>query len=141
MKTSLENRTHIENLVTVFYEKVKLDPTIGFIFTEKVQLNWPHHIGIITDFWESILLDNPVYKKNAMEVHYDLNKKIPLEKIHFETWLQLFFSTIDELFEGPLTEKAKIRAKAIADLMSFNMHKVNKIAHHYNATTLDHTAI
>jgi len=123
VKASIETRADIEKLVTLFYEKVKKDPTIGFIFTEKVQLDWPHHISVITDFWESILLDNPVYQKNAMEVHYDLNKKIPLEKIHFDTWLQLFFCTLDELFEGPITEKAKIRAKSIADLMAFKMQQ------------------
>ena len=51
-------------------------------------------------FWETILLNNHVYKSNAMQVHYDIKKKYPLQKKHFDAWLQLFNTTIDELFEG-----------------------------------------
>jgi hemoglobin len=121
MKKDIANRADIEKLITVFYEKVKLDKTIGFIFTEVVPINWAHHIPVIVDFWESILLDNPVYKKNAMEVHYDLNKKIPLQKEHFDSWLQLFTATVDELFEGKTAALGKARAKSIAHLMLFKM--------------------
>src|SRR5436190_23902439 len=100
MKKDIESRADIEQLIVAFYEKVKLDSTIGFIFNDVVEMDWPHHIPVIVDFWETILLDNPVYKKNAMEVHYDLNKKVPLKKEHFESWMHLFTSTVDELFEG-----------------------------------------
>ena len=82
MKKDISNRNDIEKLIIQFYEKVKPDPTIGFIFTNLVPINWAHHIPVIVDFWETILLDNPVYKKNAMEVHYNLNNTIILQKIH-----------------------------------------------------------
>ena len=78
MKVDIGSRADIEKFIGNFYEAVKLDKTIGYIFTEVVEMNWEKHIPLIVDFWETILLDNPVYKKNAMEVHYDLNKKIPL---------------------------------------------------------------
>jgi len=71
MKKDIETRADIEALIISFYEKVKQDATIGFIFTDVVKIDWAHHIPVIVDFWESILLDNPVYKKNAMEVHYE----------------------------------------------------------------------
>jgi len=121
MKKDIETRADIEQLIIAFYEKVKQDKTIGFIFTEVVPINWAHHIPVIVDFWESILLDNPLYKKNAMEVHYDLNKKVPLQKEHFESWMHLFVSTVDELFEGKIANEAKIRAKSIAAVMLFKM--------------------
>ena len=76
----IEDRADIEKLITTFYEKVKQDKTIGFIFTNVVKMNWEEHIPIIVNFWETILLNNPVYNKNAMEVHYDLNKKYRLKK-------------------------------------------------------------
>ena len=126
MKPDITTRAHIEQLVTTFYDRVKPNPDIGFIFTEIAQMNWEEHIPIIVDFWETILLDNPVYKKNAMEVHYELNKKIPLQKIHFETWLTLFYQTVDQMFEGPNADLAKKRAKSIADLMQFKMGAANK---------------
>lgn len=125
MKPDITSRADIETLIVLFYEKVKKDTTIGFIFTDVVKMNWEHHIPVIVDFWETILLDNPVYKKNAMEVHYDLNKKLPLKKEHFESWLNLFFSTLDELFEGEVVTLAKTRAKSIADIMLFKMSNAN----------------
>ena len=76
---------------------------------------------MIIDFWETILLDNPVYKKNAMEVHYELNKKIHFKKEYFSEWLLLFCTTVDKLFEGKIAELAKTRAKSIAAVMEFKM--------------------
>lgn len=125
MKPDISSRADIEQLIDSFYKKVKKDNTIGFIFTYVVPINWDHHIPVIVDFWETILLDNPVYKKNAMEVHYDLNKKLPLKKEHFEGWLNLFFTTVDELFEGKIATLAKTRAKSIADVMLFKMSNAN----------------
>jgi hemoglobin len=125
MLKDIESRDDIELLITTFYEQVKKDETIGFIFTDVVKLNWEHHIPIIVDFWETILLDNPVYTKNAMEVHYDLNKKIPLQPKHFTSWVTLFTNTIDELFIGTKATLAKTRAKSIADVMQFKMTNTN----------------
>lgn len=125
MKTDIVRRADIEKFIILFYEKVKQDATIGFIFNEVVHMNWDHHIPVIVDFWETILLDNPVYKKNAMEVHYDLNSKVKLQKEHFTSWLFLFNAAADELFAGKKTELAKTRAKAIADVMLFKMNEAN----------------
>jgi hemoglobin len=125
MKTDITSRKDIEMFIRQFYEKVKGDKTIGFIFTDVVEMDWPHHIPIIVDFWETVLLDNPIYKKNAMEVHYSLNKKVRLTKEHFERWLLLFANTIDELHEGKIATLAKVRAKGIADVMLLKMNAVN----------------
>jgi hemoglobin len=73
------------------------------------------------DFWETILLDNPVYKSNAMEKHFEINKLIPLKKKHFDAWLSLFNETLDEYFTGPVADLAKKRASAIASLMLMKM--------------------
>lgn len=126
MKTDITCRADIEKFIVAFYEKVKADETIGFIFTDVVKMNWEKHIPLIVDFWETILLDNPVYRNNAMEVHFDLNKKIPLQKEHFKSWLLLFGTAIDELFEGKTADLAKTRAKSIADVMLFKMNNTNK---------------
>lgn len=126
MKPDITSRADIEKFIANFYENVKLDKTIGFIFTEVADMNWEKHIPLIVDFWETILLDNPVYKKNAMEVHYDLNKKIPLQKEHFKSWLLLFNAAVDDLFEGKIADLAKTRAKSIAGIMLFKMENANK---------------
>jgi hemoglobin len=123
MPTSdITSRKDIQTLIITFYERVKPDPIIGFIFTDVVKMDWPKHIPVIVDFWETVLLDNPVYTNNAMGVHYALNKKIPLTKDHFEKWVELFTATVDELFTGPVATLAVTRARSIAGLMQ---HKMN----------------
>lgn len=125
-KKDIITREDINHLIIEFYELVKKDTIIGFIFTDVVTINWDHHIPLIVDFWETILLDNPVYKKNAMEVHYALNKKIHLKTEYFSAWLLLFCTTVDKLFEGKIAALAKTRAKSIAAVMEFKMAGPNK---------------
>lgn len=126
MKRDISSRDDVERLVRQFYEAVKKDEIIGHIFTSLVKINWEKHIPLIADFWESILLDNPVYTKNAMEVHYHLNNIMPLQKAHFDSWLHLFTSTVDDLFEGKTAALAKKRAKSIAEVMLYKMEQAKK---------------
>lgn len=121
----IESRKDIELLMATFYEKVKKDDTIGYIFNDIAKVNWEHHIPIICDFWETLLLNAASYTKNAMAVHYTLNRKVPLEERHFQRWLQLFFETVDDLFTGDIATMAKKRAKSIASLMQFKMKQEN----------------
>jgi len=125
IKKDIETREDINRLIVQFYEQVKKDSIIGFIFNDVVNMNWEVHIPVIVDFWETILLNNPVYKKNAMEVHYDLNKKIPLQQKHFSQWLSLFYTTVDNLYTGKIATLAKTRAKSIAAVMEFKMLGAN----------------
>jgi len=124
-KKDIETREDITRLIIQFYGDVKKDDIIGFIFNDVVNLNWEVHIDVIVDFWETILLDNPVYKKNAMEVHYDLNKKIPLQQKHFSQWLILFYASVDSLYAGKIANLAKTRAKSIAAVMELKMSGAN----------------
>ena len=126
MKRDINSRADIEKMILQFYEAVKTDKTIGFIFTDVVHMNWEKHIPVIVDCWETILLDNPVYTKNAMEVHYNLNKKILLQKEYFNSWVHLFTTTVDDLFEGTIAALAKTRAKSIAAVMLFKMENGKK---------------
>ena len=121
----IDIRTDIKKFLTAFYEKVIRDETIGIIFTKIFVLNLKLHIPVITDFWETILLDKPVYKKNAMEIHYNINKVYKLEKKHFDAWLHLFNTTLDELYVGEKTILAKKRAAGIALLMQTKMKQIN----------------
>lgn len=120
-KRDIETRKDIEHFIKSFYEKVILDREIGIIFTKIIPINWEHHIPLITDFWETILLDNPVYKKNAMEVHYHINKIFPLKSVHFAAWLRLFNANLDIMFEGPIAALAKKRAASIASMMELKI--------------------
>ncbi|MCY7290815.1 MAG: group III truncated hemoglobin [Ferruginibacter sp.] len=124
-KRDIETRADIENFIKSFYEKVIVDETIGIVFTKIFPLNWDQHIPLITDFWETILLDKPVYKKNAMSDHFYINKIFPLQKKHFDAWLHLFNITLNELHEGSKTMLAKKRAAGIAQMMQLKMDTIN----------------
>lgn len=117
----IQSRKDIEILVKSFYDKVIKDESIGFIFTDIAKVNWEQHLPVMYDFWETLLLDAASYRKNAMEVHYVLNRKFPLEEKHFSRWLQLFSETVNELFSGEKATQAKKKAKSIADLMLYKM--------------------
>ena len=117
----IRSREDIELLINSFYTKVKKDDTIGFIFNDIAKVNWEKHLPVMYDFWETLLLDATSYRKNAMEVHYTLNRRVPLEESHFQRWLELFLATVDELFSGKIAGMAKTKAKSIASLMQFKM--------------------
>src|SRR5574339_1240657 len=110
MKKDISNRQDILLLVTRFYEKLLADSSISYLFTDVARIDLPHHLKTLIDFWDNILFQNDVYRKNAMEPHLILHRKSPLNKQHFETWLKYFTETVDELFEGEKAFGAKERA-------------------------------
>lgn len=122
----INSREDIEQLVNAFYTKVKKDPVIGFIFNEVIKMNWEDHLPIMYNFWETILLDKTTYTRNAMGIHFDVNRKVKLEESHFNRWLELFTGTVDELFSGEKADTAKKRASSIAAVMLFKMNVENE---------------
>ncbi|MGB3076633.1 MAG: group III truncated hemoglobin [Chitinophagales bacterium] len=117
----INDESDIRILVDAFYRKVLVDPVIGFIFTEIADLSWEKHMPVMYAFWSSTLLGVAGYNSNPMEKHFHLDKKIKLEKAHFDQWLKLWEETVHELFSGKTSEEAISRAKNIAALMH---HKI-----------------
>ncbi len=121
MKSDINNRNDIELLVTQFYEKVKADVTIGFIFNDVAKTNWEKHLPVMFNFWENVLFYTGGYNGNPMEIHQHLHKKIPLTQSHFTQWKNLFIETVDELFDGNNAALAKQRAISIATVMQVKL--------------------
>ncbi len=119
----IQTRADIELLITRFYDKVKQDPLIGFIFTDVAKVNWDTHLPIMFDFWETLLLNATSYNRNAMGVHFEINRQVKLEGEHFARWMELFTGTVNELFSGPVADNARKRARSIAEVM---LHKMNQ---------------
>ncbi|MGF6845957.1 hemoglobin [Chitinophaga sp. W3I9] len=124
-KREIANRDDIILLVNSFYDKVKADDLIGFIFNDVAKVDWPHHLPIMYNFWEGILLDGGNYKGNVMDPHFKLNKLIPLEPAYFDRWLQLFEATVAENFTGEKAALAVTRARSVKGIMSFKMNQIN----------------
>ena len=116
----------IQQLVNSFYDKVKTSE-IGFFFKEIAKVNWEKHLPKMYIFWESVLFATVKFNGNPMGAHFPINEIIPMEKKHFEAWLQLWKETVDENFSGEIAESAKNKAENIAKLMSFKMETETKL--------------
>ena len=116
----------IQQLVNSFYDKVKTSE-IGFFFEEIAKVNWEKHLPKMYIFWESVLFATVKFDGNPMGAHFPINEIIPMEKKHFEAWLQLWKETVDENFFGEIAESAKNKAENIAKLMSFKMETETKL--------------
>ena len=110
----IETREDCERLVRAFYERALVDPTIGFLFTDVAHLDLEKHIPVITDFWETILLGAQSYSGGAFRPHAQLHQKARLRSGHFQQWLNLWRTTVDELFDGPRASLAKSHAERVA---------------------------
>jgi hemoglobin len=110
----IETRADIEQLVRAFYGRAFEDPVLGFIFVEVAQLDLEAHLPRIAGFWETILLGAKSYSGGAFAPHAALNAKVRLFPGHFERWLWLWRTTIDELFAGERAELAKAHAGRVA---------------------------
>lgn len=121
MKKDIASRADIELLVTRFYDKVKVDDTIGYIFNDVAKVDWDKHLPAMFNFWENVLLFTGEYRGNPMQIHQHLHQKEPLTKAHFKRWEQLFLQTIDELFEGDKATLARQRAVSISTVIQIKI--------------------
>lgn len=120
-KHDIQVRDDIFLLMQKFYTKLLADESISYLFTDIAKIDLEHHLPILTDFWESILFQKNTYGKNAMQPHIALHHQSPLTKAHFDTWLNYFNATVDELFEGDIAFLAKQRALSIATTMQLKL--------------------
>ena len=114
VRHDIETRDDCERLVRAFYTRALSDAVIGFIFTDVARLDLEAHVPRITSFWETILLGAQSYSGGAFRPHAMIHTQVPLRRGHFERWLWLWQTTIDELFSGPRAELAKAHATRVA---------------------------
>ena len=100
------NRKDIELLVNTFYEKAQKNELLGPVFNSKIS-DWDKHLNIMYTFWETVVLDAYTYKGTPFNKHTEL----PINKSHFDEWVGLFHSVVDELFMGDNANNAKQRAQ------------------------------
>ncbi len=110
----INTEADIKHLVDTFYDKVNTDALLSPIFNEHAQVNWEKHLPIMYRFWSSILLGTATYDGQPFPKHAFL----PVNQTHFAQWLQLFYQTLDENFQGPVAEEAKLRAANIARIFN-----------------------
>lgn len=119
-RSGIDSEEDVRTLVHRFYDRATKDELIGDFF---VDLDLPAHLPKITSFWCMVLLGDPSYQGSPIAAHMMLDRRIRMEPQHFDRWLALWESTVDELFSGDKAEEAKQRARKIASVM---LHKVQQ---------------
>ena len=117
-KKDISNRADVFLLVSKFYEKVRKDEVLGPFFNETIK-DWNAHLEHLTTFWESSLFLKTKYYGNPLEAHVkvDAANNNSITELHFGIWLNLWFQTIDALFEGDYAENAKRRARKMGTFL------------------------
>lgn len=124
MKNDIENRDDIYLLITSFYKKVRENEILGPIFNHMIS-DWDTHLDRLTDFWETNLLFVPKFKGNPVAVHQKVDKTFnhSITNEQFGIWLQLWITTLDNLFSGKKAELAKNRARKMATGLFLKMYE------------------
>jgi hemoglobin len=106
----IQSETDIKLLVDSFYGKVRADDLLGPIFEEKIGGHWDRHLETMYRFWGMALFGESGYSGHPLSKHLTL----PIEETHFNRWLHLFFTTLNEHFQGPVAGEAMKKAGIIA---------------------------
>jgi hemoglobin len=118
MKKDIKIREDVSLLVSSFYIKVIKDTVLGPFFNDVIK-DWDAHLERLTTFWESSLFLKTKYLGNPLEAHVKVDKENnnSITELHFGLWLNLWFETIDELFEGNYANNAKERARKMGTFL------------------------
>ncbi|WP_054415444.1 group III truncated hemoglobin [Hymenobacter sp. DG25A] len=117
--SDINTQEDIRRLIDAFYTLVRQDALLGPVFAVRIpDGHWPTHLDTMTRFWTAALLAQPAgYRGNPGAKHLYL----PIEKEHFQRWLQLFGHTVDEMFVGDNANEIKLRALKMGELFQAKM--------------------
>ena len=117
-KKDIKTREDVFLLVSSFYDKVKKDEVLGPFFNDVIH-DWNEHLDRLTTFWESSLFLKTKYIGDPLKAHIKVDKSNnnSISEYHFGLWLNLWFQTIDELFEGDYAQNAKHRARKMSTFL------------------------
>lgn len=119
MKNDIATTEDIKALVNSFYDRVQDDTLLAPVFAH---VKWENHLPIMYQFWGSMLLGEATYRGNPLQRHVHLD----IRKEHFAAWLEVWHSTIDSLFAGPVADEAKMRGHAIAGVFQHRLGIIKK---------------
>ncbi len=110
----------IEKLVQKFYGKLRMDPLLSpyFKFNDAKAEEFK---STLVNFWVNVLFYTGKYEGNPMIVHRKLHHQMPMNKTMFSQWLNLFSTTVEELFEGEKASLIVTRARSIAEVMQIKI--------------------
>lgn len=69
----IENKDDIIQMVDSFYNLVRDNDRLGFLFNDTAKVDWSKHLPKMYDFWESILFDKAIFSGNPMVANTKLH--------------------------------------------------------------------
>ena len=123
-KTDLHGRADIEMLVNIFYDRVRGDEMLGFIFDEVAQTKWETHLPKMYAFWETVVFGTGGYQGNPLAAHAKLVPMTAMGQPQFDRWLAVFKGTVDDLFVGDRAEHIKRAAEDMANVIYSRINQV-----------------
>lgn len=109
-------KENLNKLVVTFYTKVLKDEILAPFFIEKLGDDlksdiWQKHITLLTNFWYTISHGRGEYNGSPFAPHMQISG---LHREAFETWLRLFFASVDRIYVEDIANKFKERSSIIA---------------------------
>lgn len=123
MKVDVQNRDDIQVIVHLFYSKAVKDSIIKHFFNDVMEMNIEHHLPIIISFWDSALFGTATYTGNVMLKHISLHKLSPLKEEHFNRWMELWRTAVQNSYEGVMADQMIDRAEKMKTLMIFKIEQ------------------
>lgn len=123
--SDIQGRDEIVRLVDRFYEKVRDDEKLGFIFDQVAEIDWTAHLPKMYAFWQTVLFRDGGFRGDPIGKHARLVPLTEMGQEQFDHWLALFEETVDELFAG---ENALQIKRCAADMAQVIHSKINNIS-------------
>ena len=116
MKASEITKQNLRQMVILFYTKILKDDEVGPFFIERLgdDLNseqWAPHLDLLTNFWASITLGDMDYRGSPFAPHAQMPG---LKRETFARWLELFYETVETIYEEKIAYQFKERSSIIA---------------------------
>jgi len=116
-KKDISSIDDIRLLVDDFYGKIRENSLLGPIFDGVIQDRWPEHLEKMYRFWQTVLLETHTYFGSPFPPHANL----PVDKTHFDTWLEIWYATVDGHFAGEKADEAKWRGDKMAAMFLYKI--------------------
>jgi len=109
-------KENLRKMVVLFYTKILKDDVVGPFFIERLgddltSEKWGAHLDLLTNFWAGMMLGTYDYRGNPFAPHATMQG---LEKETFSRWLELFFDTVETIYDERSAIKLKERSTTIA---------------------------
>ena len=119
----ISNKADVKIFVDAFYTEVRKDQLIGPVFAAAIPNgNWTPHLERMYSFWNTVLFGARDYQGNPFSKH----RSLPIEKRHFDRWLELLNNTLDQHFSGEKAEEIKTRAEKMGLLFQSKLKHIRK---------------